>query len=44
MHARTPSQVTAQYERISDFRDLCRRHDPDGKFQNEYLQKFVFAR
>ena len=44
MHARTPSQVAALYERISDFRDLCRRHDPDGKFQNEYLQKFVFAR
>jgi xylitol oxidase len=44
MHTRTPSQVAAQYERISDYRDLCRRHDPDGKFQNEYLQKYVFAR
>lgn len=44
MHTRTPSQVAAQYERISDYRDLCRRHDPDGKFQNEYLQQFVFAR
>jgi len=43
MHTRTPSQLAARYERLSDFRDLCRRHDPDGKFQNEYLQKFVFA-
>jgi alditol oxidase len=43
MHARTPAQVAAQYDRIGDFRDLCRRHDPDGKLRNEYLQRFVFA-
>jgi alditol oxidase len=43
MHALTPSQVTAQYERLGDFRDLCRRHDPDGKFRNEYLRRYVFA-
>jgi xylitol oxidase len=43
MHARTPSQLAAQYDRIGDFRDLCRRHDPDGKFLNEYLRRFVFA-
>ncbi len=43
MHARTPAQVAAQYERIGDFRDLCRKHDADGKFRNDYLQRFVFA-
>ena len=43
MHARTPEQVTGRYERIGDFRDLCRRHDPDGKFRNDYLRRYVFA-
>jgi xylitol oxidase len=43
MHARTPAQVAAGYDRIGDFRELCRRHDPDGKFRNEYLQRYVFA-
>jgi xylitol oxidase len=44
MHTRTPSQVAAQYERISDFRDLCRRYDPDGKLQNEYLRTLAPGR
>jgi len=43
MHARTPPQVAAQYDRIGDFRDLCRRHDPDGKFVNDYLRRYVLA-
>jgi xylitol oxidase len=43
MHARTAEQVTGRYERIGDFRDLCRRHDPDGKFRNDYLRRYVFA-
>jgi alditol oxidase len=43
MHARTPAQVAAGYERLGDFRDLCRRHDPDGKFVNDYLQRYVFG-
>jgi xylitol oxidase len=43
MHTRTPSQVAALYGRLGDFRGLCRRHDPDGKFQNEYLRQLGFA-
>jgi xylitol oxidase len=43
MHARTPAQVSALYDRLGDFRDLCRRHDPDGKFQNEYLRRYLFT-
>lgn len=42
MHARTRAQVTAQYERLGNFRDLCRRHDPDGKFRNDYLRRYLF--
>ena len=44
MHTRTRPQVAAQFDRLGDFRDLCRRHDPDGKFQNEYLRQYVFGR
>ena len=43
MHARTPAQVAAQYPRLGDFRELRRRHDPDGKFVNEYLRRYVLA-
>jgi xylitol oxidase len=43
MHTRTRAQVAAQFDRLRDFRDLCRRHDPDGKFLNEYLRQHVFA-
>ncbi|HEY2942888.1 MAG TPA: D-arabinono-1,4-lactone oxidase, partial [Vicinamibacteria bacterium] len=43
MHSRSQQQVAAQYDRLSDFRDLCRRHDPDGKFVNDYLRRYVFA-
>jgi hypothetical protein len=43
MHTRTRQQVAAQFDRLADFRDLCHRHDPDGKFLNEYLRRHVFA-
>jgi hypothetical protein len=43
MHARTREQVAAQFDRFADFRDLCRRHDPDGKFVNDYLRRYVLA-
>jgi xylitol oxidase len=43
MHTLTASQLTAQYGRLGDFRALCRRHDPDGKFLNEYLRRYVFT-
>jgi xylitol oxidase len=41
MHTRTPSQLAALYPRRGDFRDLCRRHDPDAKFQNDYLKRYL---
>lgn len=31
------------YPRMSDFRSLALRHDPEGKFQNAYLEKHVFG-
>jgi xylitol oxidase len=43
MHRLSPEEVAAQYPRIGDFRDLCRRHDPEGKFRNPYLDTYVFG-
>lgn len=43
MHTLNPQEVAAQYPRIGDFRGLCRRYDPDGKFRNAYLERYVFA-
>jgi xylitol oxidase len=44
MHSRTPQEIEDQYPRIGDFRELCRRNDPDGKFRNAYLDRYIFAR
>jgi len=38
------SQLHAAYERLPDFVALSRRFDPTGKFQNDFLEKTVFAR
>lgn len=34
-------QVQAQYERMSDFRELMYRYDPSGKFQNAFLTQYM---
>jgi xylitol oxidase len=31
------------YPRMPDFRALARRHDPEGKFRNAFLEKHVFG-
>jgi xylitol oxidase len=43
MHTRKPRQVAEQFARIGDFRKLCRRQDPNGKFRNAYLDQYVFG-
>jgi xylitol oxidase len=43
MHTLDPSQVAARYPRLGDFRELVRRHDPDGRFANDYLRRYVLA-
>jgi xylitol oxidase len=34
-----PSVLQSRYEKLSDFKQLVKQHDPDGKFLNEYLEK-----
>jgi alditol oxidase len=31
-----PNALTQSYERLPDFRELVRRHDPDGRFRNDF--------
>lgn len=37
----SPERVRPQYERLSDFQRLVQRYDPDGKFTNAFLRRYV---
>ena len=39
----SPSQLQSCYEKLSKFRALAKKFDPDGKFRNDFLIKNVFA-
>ena len=39
----SPGQVQARYPRLDDFRDLAKDLDPDGKFRNAYVEKYIFG-
>jgi alditol oxidase len=36
-----PSVLEARYERMESFKQLVARHDPLGKFRNEYLETLI---
>lgn len=36
-------EVRSRYERLDDFVEIARRFDPDGKFHNAFLRRFVFG-
>jgi xylitol oxidase len=38
-----PAQLQSRYERLADFKDLLRSHDPTGKFRNEFLTRALYA-
>ncbi|MBV9498652.1 MAG: FAD-binding protein, partial [Acidobacteriaceae bacterium] len=38
-----PSRLQSQYEKLPEFRDLLKHHDPDGKFRNAYLSKNIYG-
>jgi xylitol oxidase len=37
-----PSTVRAHYLRLTDFRQLAAQHDPNRKFGNDFLERFVY--
>ena len=38
-----PAQVQAAYPKMGAFRDLLQSFDPDGKFRNGYLDRYIFG-
>jgi xylitol oxidase len=38
-----PERIAPLYEKLADFRALCERFDPRGKFRNEFVDKFIFC-
>ena len=40
----SPAQLQARYERLPNFVNLCEKHDPHGKFCNDFLRQNVFGR
>jgi xylitol oxidase len=38
-----PARLRSQYTRMSDFKAMLTQYDPDGKFQNEFINKNLFG-
>jgi xylitol oxidase len=38
-----PAELQARYERLSDFKDLLKEHDPHGKFRNDFLAGTIYG-
>jgi len=37
----SPAKIAAAYPRLADFRELAAKHDPNGKFRNRFVDKYV---
>lgn len=37
----SPARLQSLYERLQDFQQLLQRYDPQGKFRNEFLDKYI---
>jgi xylitol oxidase len=38
-----PDELRSRYPRLPDFAQLARRNDPDGKFRNDFLDRYLGA-
>ena len=38
-----PAQLQTQYTRLGEFKATLKRHDPDGKFRNEFIDTNLFS-
>ncbi len=38
-----PAQLAGLYERLPDFRQLLQEYDPQGKFRNAFMDRYVFG-
>ena len=37
------AELRSRYEKMSEFKDLIKRHDPRGKFRNEFLTRSLYG-
>ncbi len=44
MFTMSPAQVQASYEKLPDFQNLLRSYDPQGKFRNAFLDRYIFGK
>jgi xylitol oxidase len=42
LFAMPPERLQPLYEKLPDFRNLLERFDPEGKFRNAYLNRYIF--
>jgi xylitol oxidase len=38
-----PAELRSHYEKLSEFMELCKTYDPNGKFRNEFLNGNLFG-
>jgi xylitol oxidase len=38
-----PAQLRSRYERLADFKNLLKQHDPRGKFRNEFVNGILYG-
>jgi len=43
LFAMAPAQVQTAYPRIADFQALAHHFDPEGKFRNAYVDRYIFG-
>ena len=43
LFAMEPATLQSRYERMADFKDLLKEHDPRGKFRNEFLTRTLYG-
>ena len=43
LFALAPAELRARYEKLADFKDLLKEHDPRGKFRNEFLAANLYG-
>ena len=42
LFAMSPPQLQAGYEKLADFRELASRYDPQHKFGNGFLARYIY--
>jgi xylitol oxidase len=38
----SPERLKSLYKKLPDFRELLEKYDPNGKFRNDFLDRYLF--